>query len=189
VGRQCRYVLKDAGIIRLAVNFINTLRVHFLYKIWVPKITKLKRWHCNFWHQNISKKCARKTLMKWTLGFKLTWCTIVSLIHLKLRNGKQKNFLQIFSLWVNCHNTWYLSSYSNWIQIATFFFFDQCQQFPEPMLFKFFCLKNIILRCRKASISIYRMHTHKLMHVKLINMVMIYIVNQGCHIYHNGVKW
>ncbi len=42
-----------------AVNFINILHAHFLYKILVPKSLKAKTKLCNFWHQNVVQKtCA-----------------------------------------------------------------------------------------------------------------------------------
>ncbi len=48
------------------VNFINVLRASFLYEILAPKFTKLCFGFEFFWHQNISKKCAHKILMKLT---------------------------------------------------------------------------------------------------------------------------
>jgi len=55
------------------VNFINVLCANFLYEILAPKIynagTKLQSQTfqlCNFWHQNIGEKSARKMLMKLT---------------------------------------------------------------------------------------------------------------------------
>jgi hypothetical protein len=58
-----------------AVNFINTLRSRFSYKILAPKNykaeTKLQSQSfqlCNFWRQNIGKKSTHKMLMKLTPG-------------------------------------------------------------------------------------------------------------------------
>jgi len=68
---KCSY--KEKGPWGSAVNFINVLRAHFLYKILAPKITKLKlfrlQWNVSFvifWRQNICAKFAQKMLMKLT---------------------------------------------------------------------------------------------------------------------------
>ncbi len=45
------------------VNFINVLRIRFLYEILAPKITKLCFGLEIFWLKNIGAKCAHKMLM------------------------------------------------------------------------------------------------------------------------------
>jgi len=54
------------------VNFINVLRMHFLYKILVPKITKICFGFETFWCQNTYKKCVRIRLIKLMAGSHFT---------------------------------------------------------------------------------------------------------------------
>jgi hypothetical protein len=51
-------------VIHPGVNFINNLRLHFLYKILAPPITKLCFGFETFWHQNFVQKAGAKNLDK-----------------------------------------------------------------------------------------------------------------------------
>ncbi len=52
----------------LAVNFINILCAHFLHESQLSSFSLITFGFAIFWHQNISKKFARKMLMKLTLA-------------------------------------------------------------------------------------------------------------------------
>jgi len=60
------YVVKAAKTTFGQKTRAYILRMHFSYKILVPKITKLCFGFGIFWRQNINAKCAHKMLMKLT---------------------------------------------------------------------------------------------------------------------------